>query len=128
MGEHLLLLHLTGRRTGRSMQIPVAFRVQGHDRLLVLTSSVWRVNLRGRPEVELTLRGARQPASAELVEDPDAVATVYRVLIEEAGHDKAGRRMGIRINVDRVPTHQELVDAASRDGLSLMYLNLTSAR
>ncbi len=110
------------------MEIPVAFRVQGYDRLLVLTSSVWRVNLRGRPEVEVTLRGARQPARAELVEDADAVATVYRTLIEEAGYDKAGRRMGIRINVDRVPTHQELVDAAGRDGLSLMYLDLTSAR
>ena len=38
------------------------------------------------------------------------------------GYAEAGRRMGIRVNVDRVPTHEELVDAARRDGLSLSYL------
>ena len=82
------------------------------------------MNLRGRPEVEVTLRGRRSPAEAELVEDVDAVAAVFRVLICEQGYAKAGRRMGIRINVDRVLTPEELVDAARRDGLSLIYLNV----
>ena len=125
VGEHLLLLHLTGRKTGRRIHVPVAYRDAPDGRLLVLTSSVWRVNLRGRPEVEVTLRGRRLPARAELVADVDAVAQVYRTLIAEQGHAKAGRRMGIRINVERVPTHEELVDAARREGLSLVYLQVT---
>ena len=83
------------------------------------------VNLRGRSEVEVTLRGRRLPASAELVENVDAVARVFRALISEQGYAKAGRRMGIRINVDRVPTHEELVDAARRDNLSLIYLTVS---
>ena len=124
VGEHLLLLHLTGRKTGRRIDVPVAFRNASDGRLLVLTNSPWRVNLRGRSEVEVTLRGRRSPAVAELVEDADAVALVYQALISEQGHAKAGRRMGIRINVDRVPTREELVDAARRDGLSLIYLQL----
>ena len=82
------------------------------------------VNLRGRSEVEVTLRGRRLPASAELVEVVDAVARVYQALICEQGYAKAGRRMGIRINVDRVPTQEELVEAARRDGLSLIYLQV----
>ena len=126
VGEHLLLLHLRGRKTGRRIEVPVAYRGAPDGRLLVLTSSLWRVNLRGRSEVEVTLRGRRLPACAELVEDVDAVAQVYRALIAEQGYAKAGRRMGIRINVARVPTHEELVDAARREGLSLVYLQVTA--
>ena len=124
VGEHLLLLHLIGRKTGRRIDVPVAFRDASDGRLLVLTSSGWRVNLRGRPEVEVTLRGRRSPAAAELVEDADTVAGVYQALISDQGYAKAGRRMGIRINVDRLPTHEELVETVRRDGLSLIYLQV----
>ena len=125
VGEHLLLLHLIGRKTGRRIDVPVAFRDVSDGRLLVLTSSGWRVNLRGCSEVEVTLRGRRSRAVSELVEDVDAVARVYQALICEQGYAKAGRRMGIRINLDRVPTHEELVDAARRDSLSLIYLQVS---
>ena len=63
----------------------------------------------------------------------DVVNSVLRWLLSsprrasqvgEHGHAKAGRRMGIRINVDRVPTHEEMVDAARRDHLSLIYLHV----
>lgn len=123
MGESLLLLHLTGRKSGRGFEFPVAYVADG-DRLVVLTTSTWRVNLRERPDVHVTLRGRRLAARAELVEDPDAVAQVYGARIAEVGYTKAARRMGIRINVDRPPTHQELVDAARRDKLSVVYLTL----
>ena len=124
VGNHLLLLHLSGRKTGRMIDVPVAYREGPDGRLVVLTSSVWRVNLRERPKVEITLRGLRLPARAELVEDVNAVAQVYGALIQELGHAKAGRQMGIRINVDRAPTHEELVEAARRDRLSLVYLQV----
>jgi deazaflavin-dependent oxidoreductase (nitroreductase family) len=124
IGQQLLLLHVTGRKSGRRLVFPVAYRDAGDGRLLVLTNSPWRVNLRDRPDVAVTLLGRQRPARAQLVEDPDAVAEVYRSLIEAAGHAKAGRRMGIRINVPRTPTHAELADAARRDGLSVVYLDL----
>ena len=125
MGESLLLLHLTGRKTGRGFDIPVTYALVG-QRLTVLTTSGWRVNLRGRPDVEVTLRGRRLGARAELVEDPDAVAQVYGARIADLGYAKAGRRMGIRINVDRMPTHDELVEAARRERLSVIYFTLTA--
>ncbi|GAA0232659.1 mycobacterial cell wall protein Rv0580c [Saccharothrix mutabilis subsp. mutabilis] len=124
VGEHLILLHVVGRKTGRLLRFPVAYRRVADGRLLVLTNSPWRVNLRDRPDVEVTLSGVRHGARAELVEDPAAVARVYRELIEQAGHRRAGRRMGIRINVDRTPTLEELAEAVRRDGLSLVYLTL----
>jgi F420H(2)-dependent quinone reductase len=124
LGRHLLLLHLTGRSSDRQLDVPVGYRELPDGRLLVLTNSVWRHNLRGRPAVEVTLRGARRGAHAELVEDPGTVATVYAAVIAEMGRDKAGRRLGIRIRVDRDPTHEELLDAVRRSGLALAYLSV----
>ncbi len=123
VGEHLLLLHLTGRRSGREITVPVAYRTTEGGPLLVLTNSVWRLNLRAASEVELTWHGRRRPATARLVEDPDEVAEVYGALIAATDPRKAGRRMGIRINVRRAPTHEELAEAARREGLSLVYLS-----
>ncbi len=125
LGGNLLLLHVTGRTSGRLITVPVAYRTLQDGRLLVLTNAKWRVNLRDRDEVEVTLRGVRQAAAAELVEDADEVAMVYAALIREVGRKRAARRLGIRINVEREPSHEELSDAARRDGLSLVYLGAT---
>ncbi len=128
VGQDLLLLHVTGRRTGRVYSTPVAYHHQRDGRLLVLTSSRWRVNLRGGPTpVELTLLGRRVAASALLDEDPAAVAEVYEHLISQIGLAKAGRRLGIRINVDRAPTREEITQAAAREHLSVLLLDVGGA-
>ncbi len=61
---------------------------------------------------------------AELVEDTDEVARIYANLIEEYGREQAVRRLGIRINVDRMPTREELVDALERSVLSFVAIDL----
>lgn len=125
VGRSLALLHVTGRRTGRVYSTPVACHRQADGSFLVLTSSGWRVNLRGGPTpVEVTLLGRRMPATAVLEEDPVEVARVYERLIEQYGLAKAGQRLGIRVNVDRVPTQDELVDAVRREHLGVVHLDL----
>ncbi len=52
------------------------------------------------------------------------MARIYANLIEEYGHEQARRRLGIRINVDRMPIHEELVDAIERSGLSFVAIDL----
>ena len=128
IGQHLLLLHISGRRTGRRLVFPVAYRPTGDGRLMVLTNSAWRVNLRGGTPVELTFLGSRRRGHAVLVEDPESVALVYHSVIKAEGYTKAGRRMGIRINVPRMPTLGELEEAVRRDGLSVVYLDLDGPR
>ncbi len=129
LGDTLLLLHVTGRRTGATYSTPVAYHRQPDSSLVVLTSSGWRVNLRGGDvPVQLTLHGRRVPATAALEEDPDAVAEVYEHLLDEVGLARAGQRLGIRVNVDRAPTHDELVDAARRDHLSMLRLRTGDPR
>ncbi|MBA2714972.1 MAG: nitroreductase family deazaflavin-dependent oxidoreductase [Rubrobacteraceae bacterium] len=121
--EHLLLLHFRGRKTGRAYTVVAGHRtVDG--RLGVLTNSGWRVNFRGGAPVEVTLEGERRRGRADLVENPEEVARVYTNLIEEYGYEKAGRRLGIRINVGRPPAHEELLDLVRRSGLSLVTIDL----
>jgi deazaflavin-dependent oxidoreductase (nitroreductase family) len=123
VSRHVLLLELTGRRTGRRYAIPVGhFTIDGL--LTVITNSGWRRNLRDRPDVSVTLRGQRHVGYATVVEDPDAVAAAYLGVIERLGWQAAQRRLGIKISVGRIPTTEELADAVRRSGLSLIRLDL----
>lgn len=71
-----MVLHITGRRTGRRYDIPVGYHDIDGQRTVV-TSAGWRRNLRGGADVEVTLRGRRRHARAALVEDPPAVERVH---------------------------------------------------
>jgi hypothetical protein len=93
----------------------------------MLTNSGWRHNFAGGADIEVTLRGCRQPARAVLVDDPVTVAEVYARLIDELGLKRAGQRLGLRINLDRAPTREELEDAVSRSGLSIVQILPTAS-
>lgn len=121
--RHLLLLEFHGRRTGTHYAIPVGHRhIDG--RMTVLTNAGWRVNFRGSHSLTVRLGGEVRSGTGHLEEDPEIVASTYEQLIDEYGWRQAGRRMGIRLNVDRAPTHDELVDAVQANGLSLLRIDL----
>ena len=127
VSRRLVLLSYTGRRSGRTFSIPVGM----HDideQMCVLTNSRWRVNLRGAHDLELLLAGQRHAGRGILDEDPDSVAAVYARLIEQLGRARAGRALGIRINVDRTPTLEELRDAVKAWGLSILRITLSDDR
>lgn len=107
----LLLLHITGRRTGHHYDIPI----RHHDidgRLTIFTAGPWRANLRSGADIEITHHGRRQPVHADLTEDPAAVAAVYREVIEHLGWKSAQRALSITIHLGRTPTLAEVEDAA----------------
>ncbi|HYN98614.1 MAG TPA: nitroreductase/quinone reductase family protein [Actinomycetota bacterium] len=125
MVEQALILHFTGRKSGRSYSIPVGFqRIDG--RMALLTNSGWRHNFRGGADVRITLAGETAPARAELLSDSGAVAEIYDRLIGEMGWKNAGAQLGIRINVERRPTVEELRDAIKRSGLSIVWIDPVS--
>jgi hypothetical protein len=107
----LALLEFIGRRSGRRYAVPVGYRELDGDGL-ILTTSRWRVNLRGGADVELTHDGQRHPMRAELIEDADEIARIYSALIEQIGLSHVKRTtIGLEVLVDRVPTIEELRDA-----------------
>ena len=117
--QAFMLLHVTGRKSGNSYDIVVG-RQEADGVLFAVTSAPWRRNLTGGATVGITERGETRQARAELIEDPNAVAEVYRGQIDRLGGPKGGRRLGIKINVDRTPTHDELVEAVHREHLSVV--------
>jgi hypothetical protein len=120
--DQLLLLHYAGRKSGRRFDVPAGYHmIDGVPS--VLTSSGWRHNFAGGREIEVTLRGKRRPAYAVLVDEPGEVTSVYQRLIEEWGLKQARRRLGLRVNVDRVPTAAELRSAIERSGLSIVRIH-----
>jgi F420H(2)-dependent quinone reductase len=121
LDDSFLVLHLTGRKTGRRYDIPVGY-VDMEGKLAVVTVARWRVNLRGGADVEVTLRGCRRPMRALLEEDPASVAVSYQAMIGRMGWKKAQRQLGISLPGGRAPTVLELRDAARRYGWSVIML------
>jgi len=120
-GGQLVLLHYRGRRTGRDFDTPVGYHRIG-GQVYVLTNSPWRHNFKGGVPVEVTIRGRRRPAFAVLDQDPERVTDLYEEVIDEVGWKPAQRRLGLRINVGRQPTREELLTAVASSGLSAIRL------
>jgi hypothetical protein len=123
LGGRIAVLRFTGRKSGRQYETPVGIH-ELDGGLLTLTSSTWRLNFRAPAPVVLLRRGVEQDYLAVLEEDPDQVAEVYRRIIERMGPAQAERQLGLRINVDRVPTRPELLEAARTWRLAVVHYTL----
>jgi hypothetical protein len=117
----MVLLHVTGRKTGREYDIPVSY-VDIDGRLTIVTVARWRVNLRGGADVDVTLRGRRRRMRARLDEDPASVAVTYRTIIDYLGWPKASRHLGISVPGGQPPTVLDLKRAAVQYGWSVITL------
>lgn len=97
----LLVLVLTGRRSGRQITLPVGYTRDG-DSLLVISQHSdqkrWWRNLRGGAPVSLYLRGRRVAAHADVLEAPRSVAGEIDRLIEKFGVREASRRLYLRLD------------------------------
>jgi deazaflavin-dependent oxidoreductase (nitroreductase family) len=75
----LMLITVTGRKSGRAYTTPVQYKRDG-DAVLVISAHdrTWWKNVRGGAPVTLHLRGRLQHGRAEAVEDSAAVAALAR--------------------------------------------------
>jgi hypothetical protein len=116
-----LLLHVTGKKTGRNYDIPVNYTaIDG--KLLVVTIARWRLNLRGGTDVTVTWQGRRRPMHALLDEEPASVAVTYQAIIHQLGWPKAARQLGISGTDGEPPPVLALKDAALEYGWSVITL------
>jgi deazaflavin-dependent oxidoreductase (nitroreductase family) len=79
LGGRLMLLHLTGRKTGKRYRQPVSYVRDGDD-LLTPGGGRWRLNLRDGEPVTIRLRGRDLEFRPELVSDPDEVERLLGVM------------------------------------------------
>jgi F420H(2)-dependent quinone reductase len=79
LSDRLMLLSVTGRRSGRSYRQPISY-VRDGDALLTPGGGRWRLNLvEGRPE-RIRLRGRDVLARPEIVADADEVERLLAVM------------------------------------------------
>lgn len=115
-----MLISVRGRKSGRVYSVPVGRHEHGGV-LLVSADGHWRHNLRGGAPVTLTIDGRERAAYAELEEDADEVAAVFHTLLNRYG--RIGRAvLGLRINVGRPPTCDEIRPAVARRAIARVEL------
>ena len=95
----LVLLEITGHRTGRQHRIPVGLHEVGGEHV-IFTDRPWRENVRGGADVVVAAGGQRRPAVAELVDDPVLVGEALRVAVGQVG----ARRLGLQVADGDTPT------------------------
>lgn len=120
LSANLMLISVRGRKTGRVYTVPVG-RHESGGMFLVSSKGAWRHNLRGGAPVKLTVDGRERAAYAELDEDPDEVAAVFKTLLSRYG--RTGPAMlGLRINVGRSPSTDEIKPAVARRAIARVRL------
>jgi deazaflavin-dependent oxidoreductase (nitroreductase family) len=120
VSDSLMLITFTGRKSGREYTTPVGYR-QEDDTLVVFTHSDWWKNLRGGRPVRVLLRGEERSGVAEPSADPAEVADHVRRFVEREGVEKA-RRIGLRVEGDRLPDDEALAEAL--DGTIVIEIEL----
>ena len=106
LSGNLMLLHVTGRKSGRVYLIPVG-RYQHNGQLIASAGGQWRRNLAGGGDLDVTLDGRRRHAHGDLVDDPLEVTQIFSELLAQLGLKRANR-LALQLNVDRAPTLDEL--------------------
>lgn len=117
----LMVLHVTGRKSGRVYQVPVG-RHEIDGQLMTYGGGAWRNNLRGGADLRVTLDGRKRPGRGRLEEDPERVAQIFKVLLDRLGN-KHANRLGLKVNVDRVPTLAEVRQATQDRAIVLIDLS-----
>jgi deazaflavin-dependent oxidoreductase (nitroreductase family) len=102
--KNLMLLTVTGRKSGRSYTLPVTRHEQPDGTLVVSAAGSWRHNLRAGSDVRVTLDGRERTAHVTPEEDPVHAAEVFKGLLDRA----SARDVGVKVNVDRSPTPDEI--------------------
>ena len=82
MGKRLVIINVTGRKTGKQYSVPVAYtRHEGN--LLVGTPFTWARNMRTGEPVEIILQGKRRQADVEVISDENGVVAAYDVICRD---------------------------------------------
>ena len=116
VGKSMMVLSFTGRKSGRRYSVPVsAHRIDNN--LYALAGAPWRVNFRGGAPAEVLHAGKTTTMHDELIEDPPAVAALYRRSAEQYGVKTAQRMMGLKFRDQRLPTIEEFTEAAKANHL-----------
>jgi deazaflavin-dependent oxidoreductase (nitroreductase family) len=79
VGRRLVIINVTGRKSGRQYSVPVAY-LRHEGTLLVGSPFGWARNLRTGEPVEVILLGKRRLADVQAITDEEGVTRDYAVI------------------------------------------------
>jgi deazaflavin-dependent oxidoreductase (nitroreductase family) len=115
----IMLLTVTGRRSGRRFTVPVSY-LHHEGYILSFTSgewSAWWKNLRGRAQVTARVRGRWLPGSARAETNGDAVVRALGAFLTE--FPTTAGRYGVGLDADGRPDPRD-VEAVVYEGRAVM--------
>ena len=120
ISKRLLLLEFTGRRSGQSYRLPIAY-VRHGETLLLGTESRWKANLRGGARVSVILGGRQREGRAIVIDDAsgmaDALAEMIRAMPQYA------KIVGVRLDATGRPYPDDL-ERARQQGSVVIRIEL----
>ncbi|MFQ5613734.1 MAG: nitroreductase/quinone reductase family protein [Anaerolineae bacterium] len=112
ISRNIMLLTVTGRKSGRLYAIPVSYVRQG-DMVLCTTQGNWWKNLRDRAEVTVRLQGRDMPGFAKAIyADREAIARGIEAMLTHIPGD--ARYYQVRLDADKRPRPEDVARAAER--------------
>lgn len=106
MGDMMMLLSFTGRKSGKKYTIPVGYTREGNT-LTCFTDSPWQKNLVGGAPVTATIKGKAIEGIATPLYDEDRLIKYIKGHLQ-SGDPQAPRRMGVSLPKGYIPTDDEL--------------------
>jgi F420H(2)-dependent quinone reductase len=122
LSGRLMLVFLTGRRTGRSYRQPVSY-VRDGDVLLTPGGGNWKLNLTSGQPVRIRLRGRDVLARPEIISDPGEAGRLLGIMT--AASPVAARFIAIPRGPDG-RFDQDRLEAAIRFGFRIIRWHLLS--
>ena len=123
MSGRILVINVTGRKTGKLYRFPVGY-VEHDGAILIGTAGNWRRNLAANQSVTVLLRGKPRQATAEVITDEDRCGELYRPIL--AKNPIHGKYANIGIEPDGSPNPADL-QAALKRGIAVVRLTLPPA-
>jgi deazaflavin-dependent oxidoreductase (nitroreductase family) len=119
----ILLITVTGRKSGRAISTPVNYARDG-DRLLVTSKAdrTWWKNVRGGAKVTLLIDGKTYQADANVIEEPTAVERELLRFFRLIKRTIAG----IHLDKDGQPTRPEKFAQVAQSRVMIEIMNLTA--
>ncbi len=111
--KQLMVLHFTGRKSGREFTIPVSAHVIDGD-LYALAGAAWKANFKDGASAQVVYDGKTTAMRGELIRDRTLLPDLYLRCAQGYGVKRAQRMMGLNFRDPRIPDREEFAEAIER--------------
>ncbi|WP_147915355.1 nitroreductase/quinone reductase family protein [Ruania zhangjianzhongii] len=111
MSGKLIIIEVTGRRTGTRYSVPTAYAQRG-EQVLAASAGTWVRNLSSERPVVLLHRGRRRPMVPEVATDAEQALQLAADLLP--GNPILQRNMGVTLGADGQPDRAQFQAARDR--------------